>query len=113
MGRVEIYRNIRKQCYSVRDKTSGLVIEHTLGPLTLENCVLKVSQAGRQRVLAKKRKNVHAWIEGDIVDTPDVEWNTLSYNPYKNETFIDKTTGSAIYSAQYVMLTAEGARYKK
>lgn len=112
VGRVEVYRNIRKDCYSIRDKKSGLVVEHTNGPLALENCILKVSKAGRERVLRERRKNIHAVIEGDILEVvPELEWTPLTYNPYKYESFVDRETQQPVLAAQYVLFTPEKAFY--
>ena len=85
---VEVYRNLHKKCWSVRQR--GKVKLHT-DYICLKNAEFKVSQKGRERVLTEQRKNVHAFIKGFIVDAeeintmPDdsVEWTDVSYNPYK------------------------------
>lgn len=46
---------------------------------------------GRQRVLKKRRKNVHAYVRGTLVDvtTPRyVDVKPISYNPYKGPNFM-------------------------
>lgn len=55
----------------------------------LENVKFKVSEAGRQRVLKNKRKNVHAYIYGDLMDRlPDYgKFHSARYNPYELEKF--------------------------
>ena len=66
-----------------------------------------VGQAGRKKVLEEKRKNVHAGISGYIVDrVPNVPdfCTTVSYNPYKNETFINFATERAILWAPHVVM---------
>ena len=59
----------------------------------------KVSEAGRARVLRRKCREVHAWIEGTLVPwsgiDPDshehhLQWQRVSYNPYKSGTFNDE-----------------------
>lgn len=51
----------------------------------------KVSEAGRQRVLREKRKNVHAFAIGTMVSILDirdgVERRGVRYNPYEGPYF--------------------------
>jgi len=63
---MRVYRNLHKDCWSIQQKnTKGrwLVVAHT-DSITLRDCELRVSEAGRQRVLKEGRKNVHAYIQG-------------------------------------------------
>lgn len=86
--RVKIYWNLHKKCFSVQYK--GIVIAHK-DTVCLENVEFKVSEAGRQRVLRESRKNVHATVHGYLVDSLELDVDKLrkvSYNPYKNETFV-------------------------
>ncbi len=85
---VHVYRNLTKKCWSVRHK--GKVIEHR-DFVTLENPQFVVQPAGRARVIKEKRKNVHAYIKGKILDitlhvTPRMlshgEALPVRYNPY-------------------------------
>ena len=76
----------------------GRVIDHS-HVVALADGVLKVSQAGRQRVLNEKRKNVHAGCQGEIVtlDKSQVQarqWVEVTYNPYKYESFVLKNIPS-------------------
>lgn len=107
--KVKVYRNLTQQCYSVMHK--GIVIAHVLS-CKLTNATFKVSEAGRQRVIKQKRKNVHAFIEG--------EWDRselgafysqflkrVSYNPYEAPYFMDGT--APVHKASEVYLTDKGA----
>ena len=67
--RVFVYRNLTRKCYSIRamdGPQKGVVVGHA-NFIQLENCEFKVSEAGRQRVIRERRKNVHAGVIGDIV----------------------------------------------
>lgn len=90
MKKVFVYWNLHKHCWSVRDCKTRKVILH-LPELSLSDCVFKVSEAGRQRVLREKRKNVHAGVEGYMAEyyQPKVSRSNypVYYNPYKQETF--------------------------
>ena len=109
---VEVYRNLHKKCWSVRQR--GKVKLHT-DYICLQNAEFKVSQKGRERVLREQRKNVHAFIKSFIVDAAeinkmedamesygqDVEWTDVSYNPYKYSSFVTATE-KPIKFARYV-----------
>jgi hypothetical protein len=96
---VQVYFNLHKKVFSVRamqGEKKGLVIAH-MDKISIKNPHFKVSQAGRQRVLKEKRKNVHAFVQGEMMDfigfdtrfDPVLE---VTYNPYKYEQFVIKTS---------------------
>jgi len=96
---VDVYRNLHRKCWSVRHR--GIVRSHceavTLGAVTF-----RVSEAGRQRVLRERRKNVHAVVRGTLVAYGDVaEDGTLEvvYNPYNSGTFCYALTREPIHAA--------------
>ena len=88
--RVEVYRNLHKNCYSVRalsGEDKGRVIDHVQS-ITLRDVSFVVQPAGRNRVLEEKRKNVHAFVRGTITDTPIKHGMSVRYDPYLNDAFI-------------------------
>lgn len=108
--RVEVYRNLHKQCWSVRaleGKHKGRVILHT-HTLALKDAKFVVQKAGREKVLHQKRKNVHAFIRGTVHSKV---WNIgnsmkqVSYNPYKADYFYTLPHCGPIYASDYVELT--------
>jgi hypothetical protein len=88
--KVKVYYNLHRKCLSVQDAKTRLVIAH-VPEIALEWAAFKVSEAGRQRVLREKKKNVHAFVLG-IVAEPIFGSNaypdTVTYNPYKYESFV-------------------------
>ena len=105
--KVEVYKNLRKQCYSIRQK--GKVIGYAL-VLAMSNVDFVVQQSGRKRVLESGQKNVHAFLRGDIhlcksdeskFDLPynlqssiydsfhshPMDWLDFNYNPFVSDTF--------------------------
>ena len=69
MEKYFVYYNLHKHLFSCKNKKTGLVNKDLYSTsLKLSNCQFKVSEAGRQRVLKEKRKNVHAGIVGNILD---------------------------------------------
>ena len=117
--RVEVYRNLNFGCFSVRalgGKHKGLVIDHVI-QITLQNASFVVQPAGNRRVKAEKRKNVHAFVCGQLVETygSTIPWHggkkifsndfQVVYNPYKYKTFIKKDSGESILeSYKYTLI---------
>jgi hypothetical protein len=104
--RVEIYFNLHKKCLSVRHK--GLVVAHA-AHVEMDNATFAVSQAGRARVLRENRKNVHAFIRGNLVsftplgtDVNNGDTANVTYNPYKYDSFVRIVDQSRITAAQKV-----------
>lgn len=83
---VKVYWNLHRNCYSVQQ--NGLVVGHT-DHIELRDVTFKVNEAGRQRVLKERKKNVHAFIIGYIDDwDADRFWDVkIVYNPYKYDSF--------------------------
>ena len=52
--KVEIYRNLHKNCWSVRDNKTGKVIDHVRN-IHIKDATLVVRPAGRARVLQEGR----------------------------------------------------------
>jgi hypothetical protein len=104
--KVRVYRNLRTGNFSVQAKVEGKwkVVGHE-SYLTLADVEFKVSEAGRQRVIRERSKNVHAFVVGTLI--PFVNQNTnseVSYNPYKSSQFFVKTTGEPITHSEFVIL---------
>lgn len=93
-----IYRNLHKNKFSIRYK--GIVQTHA-HYLTAYKCEFKVNEAGRQRVLKEKRKNVHAFVSTESYYLQEGELDLSNkrevyYNPYKHDQFILKDTREVI-----------------
>jgi hypothetical protein len=108
---VYVYKNLHKDCWSV--KQHGLVKAHIPANETVSmwDCYFHVDVKGRERVIKEQRKNVHAFVKGYLqefchqdpkIDGREVE---VTYNPYKYETFVDKSDESFVYHADEVKLT--------
>ncbi len=97
---VEIYRNLHKKCYSVRQ--NGVVRFYTTN-ITLKKVKFVVREKGRQKVLRERQKNIHAFVKGFIVDRNDLEiGDTIYYNPYTYEKFMHRDSPIEFYN--YEML---------
>lgn len=116
MSKFFAYRNLTKKCWSLKGDTSQRV-EHRLKSATLKNCVFKVREGARQRVIKTRQKNVHAFVVGQLM-TEGEEDRTgaldsskarrASYNPYKNGYFFDKESGEELKEAKFVLLSVDG-----
>lgn len=102
--RVFVYYNLHRKLWSIKaleGENKGRVIAHS-NYVLLADAHGKVSEAGRQRVLREKRKNVHAGIVGTLAGL-DAEalrglseithgqrgwFSRITYNPYKYESFV-------------------------
>ena len=90
---VEVYRNLHKKCWSVRQ--GGKVKVHT-SYICLQAAEFVVQPAGREKVLREQKKNVHAFVRGYLISAKtmnrlnkDIEWtmDAVTYNPYKHPHF--------------------------
>lgn len=111
MLRVECYKNLHKDCFSVR--RGGRVIQYA-DSLVLFDATFAVQPAGRQKVLDQKRKNVHAFVRGSLGTypvNPDFDPSSgiaVSYNPYKFGFFYVRSTDLPIFEAEVAFLTNSG-----
>lgn len=122
--KVFVYFNLHRKLFSVKaleGPNKGKVISHTTY-LWLKDVTFKVSEAGRQRVLREKRKNVHAGVVGimscDIFEDYMFASKAfmledrvaLTYNPYRFSSFVNKETSEPVKHAQYCFVSAANGR---
>lgn len=101
-----IYRNLRTKTWSKRS-TKGRVVGHPL-EIFLLDATFHVSQAVRVRVVANKKKEVHAGVRG----TPSPllaggvigEKVEVTYNPYHYISFVRKDNLEKVSSADAVYM---------
>lgn len=86
--RVRVYKNLHTDIWSVHQDR---VVFHCKR-IALENCRLNVAEAGRQKVIATGKKNVHASISGFLTFCVDDEGGVpIFYNPKRFTSFMTKT----------------------
>lgn len=128
--RVFIYYNLHKHCWSIKcmeGRRYGLVVGHTAG-LILKDATFKVSEAGRQRVLRERKKNVHAGVVGRLLAVSDEalarslgvstlrggqdisDTTPVTYNPYRYPLFHVPGTADAVESAGIVHMLGRSVR---
>jgi hypothetical protein len=126
--RVELYWNLNRRTYSVRDlrgESRGLVTSHP-EDVCIRDVTFAVQPAGRAKVLRDKVKNVHAFVRGVLHDRTDDEinermdaqaegrgeWTSITYNPYMNDSFID-SEGDPISEAELIICHVSDDRKPK
>jgi hypothetical protein len=92
--KVFVYKNLHKNKFSIKaleGEHKHRVIAHR-NEVFLIDASPKVSEPGRQRVLADRQKNVHAGIVGLWSDDmfERVEGPEITYDPYKYKSFVFK-----------------------
>lgn len=106
--RIQVYRNLRKDNFSIRDAKTRRVIAYGTD-IILSNIRMCVQKGGRERVIREKWKNIHAYVsgsyEGDNYLDLNQDWEVIYYNPYTTETFINKKTGEPIFHANMAYLS--------
>jgi hypothetical protein len=106
--KVMCYYDLHRHTFSVTYK--GLVMLKA-DYLRLSDVEFRVRQGGKQKVRNEQRKNVHAFVIGHLgdycefpcKDIPEPESNeVVTYNPYKNDSFVVKSTEEPIYTANEI-----------
>ena len=97
--RVYVYFNLHKKVWSVRQ--SGKIVEHTKH-IMLKDARFLVGQAGRKKVIEEN-------VVERVPNVPDY-CTTVSYNPYKNETFISFATEKPMLWAPHAVLEVVNER---
>jgi hypothetical protein len=81
--RVRVHFNLHRKDFSVVDPRTGRVLHNTQW-ITLRNVEFRVSEKGRQRVIQKKIRSVHAYAIGTLCLLEGTERKTqVTYNPYR------------------------------
>jgi hypothetical protein len=106
--KVMVYYNLHKHTFSVQK--SGIVVLHA-DFVKLSNVEFRVRKGGLDKVRKEKVKNVHAFVIGTLEDyceypcdgiPQDSEGEIISYNPYKNDSFVIKSTQEPIFHGDEV-----------
>jgi len=128
---VRVYFNLHTKLWSIQCAKTRRVLGHA-NRVLLRDARFTVSQAGRERVLRERKKNVHAFVCGELegahwhtIRTPDFVpgWTRgdlgymqasrrigapVTYNPFKGPTFVHKETGEPVLRADMVSMDTIG-----
>lgn len=101
--KVMVHYNLHKHTFSITHK--GLVISHA-DYVKLNDVEFRVRQGGREKVVKEKRKNVHAFVIGALIEYCKYPCESLpsepnnhivTYDPYKYNSYVMKDTQEPIY----------------
>lgn len=116
---LDAYFNLHKHAFSLKAITgAGKVIGHRTR-VVMQNVDFRVQPGGRARVIAEGKKNVHAFVRGQVIDPvgqfdakgrPIGIWRTATYNPYLYDSFVDTITAQPVTRAQAVILNVEDGK---
>lgn len=106
--KVMVYYNLHKRTFSV--KYDDKVILHS-DYVKLGDVEFRVRQGGKEKVRSEKTKNVHAFVIGKLLDYCEYPCDNIpnpssdeivTYNPYKYDTFVYKSTEEPVFNAKEV-----------
>lgn len=126
--KVKVYFNLHNFKWSIKCAKTGLVVGHASGVI-LKDVTQAVSQAGRERVLREKKKNVHAYLVGELIHVSEFTSfrdrnysiestlgvdgcpffiHEITYNPYKYDCFVMKQNDTMkVEHAKFVEMTGD------
>jgi len=101
--KVMVHYNLNKHTFSITYKNK--LITHA-DHIKLNDVEFRVRPGGRDRVLEDKRKNVHAFVIGTLLEyckypceslPNETNNNIVTYDPYKYSSYVMKDTKEPIY----------------
>ena len=116
--KADVYFNLHRKVWSIRDRKTGLVSAHKRVVVFPHGARLVVQPKGRERVLKTGSKNIHAFARGESPEMSN-NWQNwaefglalpypsrVTYNPKRADHFTYAMTGERIDSAQYLVMVA-------
>lgn len=115
--KVDVYKNLHNGKWSIRDRRNGRVVAH-VDECAVRDAQFVVQTAGRRRVLDEGRKNVHAFVRGNLLMgagdefigglNPCVLPTPVTYNPRKYSSFVYKDSEAPVDTAKFASLSPTG-----
>ena len=107
LGKVRVYWNLHKKCFSVQSCRTGRVVGHA-NNVNIADAKFVVRKAGQAKVRQEGKKNVHAFVVGYISDKNGwaeyPEAQRVTYNPYVNDTFVFANTQEPVLESSVATL---------
>ena len=106
--KVMVYRNLHKDTFSIQYKSRIVLYADYV---KLNNVEFRVRPGGNEKVGREKKKNVHAFVIGNLVDycnypceniPSEPNDNIVTYDPYKYKSFVLKSTNEPVFGANEV-----------
>jgi len=106
--KVMVYYNLNKHTFSVTHESKVIMYADYV---KLRDVEFRVRKGGKEKVRREKRKNVHAFVIGELIeysehhskDIPTPSSNEIiTYDPYKYDSFVFKNNGEPVFHAKEV-----------
>lgn len=114
---VRVFKNLKHGCYSIMQRG---VVRASARVVRLSDVEFRVGEKGRQRMIRERRRNVHAFAVGRLVDYvhPDdsrdiapLEGRGAFYDPYRFGSFVDAETQAPVTSVSVAHFDEDGVVY--
>lgn len=114
---VRVFKNFKHGCYSIMQRG---VVKASARQVRLAGVEFRVREAGRQRSLREKRRNVHAFAVGRLVDYvhPSDSRNIepmvgrgAFYDPRRFPSFVDRETMAPVTAVSAAHFDENGVIY--
>ena len=115
--RVRVFRNHKLGGYTILNATRVVA---SARQVRLANVEFLVRESGRQRMIARGRRNIHAYAVGDlidfvraldVVDLAPITGRRAVYDPLHAPHFFDGETKAPLAGAAHVQLDQAGVGY--
>lgn len=116
-SRVRVFRNHKLGGYTILNGTRVIASAHQV---RLADVEFLVRESGRLRMIARGRRNIHAYAighlvdfvrAGDVVDLAPIAGRRATYNPLSSPNFCDDETHVPLAGAALVQLDQGGIVY--
>ena len=106
--KVKVYYNLNKHTFSVTHDSKVIMYADYV---KLKDVEFRVRQGGKEKVRSEKRKNVHAFVIGELIeyseryskDIPIPSSNDIiTYDPYKYDSFVFKNNEQPVFYAKEI-----------
>ncbi len=114
---VRVFKNLKHGCYSIMQRG---VIKASAKQVRLSDVEFRVRESGRQRMLRDKRRNVHAFAVGRLMDYvhpgDDRELGRITgrgafYDPTRFSSFVDRETNAPLTRVSVAHFDEDGVTY--
>jgi hypothetical protein len=115
--RVEVYRNLNRDCLSVKclalgSERYGLVVSYEQ-KVHISSPKFVVQDSGRERVRERGVRSVHAFVRGEWDEREKVLYGEpVTYNPFEHDHFVHAESDRPVESAELAAVTTNGVRAK-
>lgn len=105
--KVRVYYNLHRKLWSVVDVATGRVALHA-EKVQVRGARFVVRPAGREKVRQTQKKNVHAFVVGELCPVDGQldpsRTKRVTYDPYLHDTFVEYYSHRPIHRADAVLL---------